>query len=142
MKGSGDSAAKRKTAVQDKEPDGHAEQHGEIVEHGHNARGEKIVERVHVGCGARHQAAHRGAVEETHRQALQMLEDFLAQVVHRFLADPLHDAHLQILQGETGEQRNHEEATLPRQDRSSAELSASEPENPGTMYRSMPTPKR
>ena len=30
-----------------------------------------------------------------------MLEDFLAQVVHRLLADPLHDADLHVLQAET-----------------------------------------
>jgi hypothetical protein len=64
--------------------------------------GEKIVQGVHVSGCARHQASHRATVEETHRQALQVLENLLAQVVHRFLANPLHNAHLSVLQPETG----------------------------------------
>ena len=73
----------------------------EIVEHGDDAGGEQIVQGVHVGGDARDQAADRAAVEKAHGQALQMLENFLAQVVHGFLADPLHDAHLDVLQRET-----------------------------------------
>ena len=65
----------------------------------------KIVERVHVGGDARNQPAHRAAVVEAHRQALQAFEDLLAQVVHRFLTDLLHHPDLQILEGETQKQR-------------------------------------
>ena len=82
-----------------------AKQHDGVVGHGGDARGEQIVERVHVGGHARHQAAHRAAVEEAHRQALQALEDFLAQIVERLLADVLHDADLQVLHGEAQKQR-------------------------------------
>ena len=80
-----------------------------VIDHGGDAGGEEIVEGVHVGGDARDQAADRAAVVETHRQALQVLEDFLAQVVHGFLADLLHDADLQILQGEAQEQRGEKE---------------------------------
>ena len=75
-----------------------------VVDHGDDAGGEQIVQRVDVGGDARDQAADRAAVEEAHRQALQVLENFLAQVVHRLLADRLHDANLHVLQGEAGKQ--------------------------------------
>ncbi len=61
-----------------------------IVDHGGDAGGEEVVERVDVGGDAGDQAADGAAVIEAHRQTLQMVENFLAQVVHGFLADLLH----------------------------------------------------
>ena len=76
---------------------------------------EEIVERVHVGGGARHQPPDRAAIEETHGQPLQMFEDFLAQVVHGFLSDPLHDADLHILQAKARENRAGISEDYPKQ---------------------------
>ena len=80
-----------------------------------DAGGEQIVERVHVGGHARDQPPHRAAVVKAHGQALQALEDLLAQVVHRLLADFLHHAHLQVLKGESQRQRRQEQQGHPSQ---------------------------
>ena len=80
-----------------------------VVDHGRDARGEQIVQRVDVGGHARDQAPDRAAVVEAHRQALQALENLLAQVVHRFLADLLHHPHLQVLKGEAQGERHQEQ---------------------------------
>ena len=86
-----------------------------VVDHRGDARGEEVVERVHVGGHARDQAAHGAAVVEAHRQALQVLEDLLAQVVHGVLADLLHHADLQVLEGEAQRQRRQEQQRHPAQ---------------------------
>ena len=67
-----------------------------VVGHGRDAGGKQVVQRVHIRGHARDQAAHGAAVVEAHRQALQVLKDFLAQVVHGVLADVLHDADLEV----------------------------------------------
>ena len=100
MNGSGERVASAEIEVPREQEDRQAEQQHEIVEHRDDAGGEEIVQRVHVGRRARDEPPDRGAVEEAHRQALQMLENFLAQVVHRLLADPLHDPHLDVLHSE------------------------------------------
>ncbi len=43
-----------------------------------------------------------------HRQALQVVENFLAHVAHGFLTHLLHDSYLQILESETEYQRRQE----------------------------------
>ncbi len=84
--------------------DEHQQQEG-VVDHRRDTRGEQIVEGVDVGGDAGDQAADRAVVVKTHGQALQALEDFLAQVVHGVLADPLHHAHLQVLEEKSARQR-------------------------------------
>ena len=54
-----------------------AEQHEDVAEDGDEAGGEHLVERVDVGGHARHQAAHRIAVEELDVEPLQVPEDLL-----------------------------------------------------------------
>ena len=83
--------------VDGKQQDGHHRQQEKIVDHGHDAGREQVVQRVHVGGDARHQPAHGIPVEIAHRQALQAPEDLRAHVVHGLLADALHDADLDVL---------------------------------------------
>ena len=105
MQGQHGKGGQRQPPVHAQHDDDEEDQQEGVVDHGGDAGGEEVVQRVHVGGDARDQAADGAAVVEAHRQALQALEDFLAQVVHRFLADLLHDAHLQILKGEAQSQR-------------------------------------
>ena len=74
-----------------------------IVEHGDNTRGEQVVQGVHICGRTRYKPPDRAAVEKAHGQSLQVLENFLAEVVHRFLSDRLHDSHLSVLQAEVCE---------------------------------------
>ena len=66
-------------------------------------------------------------------KALQMLEDFLAQVVHGLLADPLHDAHLHILQAEARENRAGISEDYPEQAQQRGAFGPIVPSKPGTM---------
>ncbi len=86
-----------------------AEQREEIPEDGHHAGSEQVVQHVHVRRHARHQAAHRIAVEEAHLQPLQVEEDLLAQVVHHLLPHHLHGERLREFQQEAEEHRGQEE---------------------------------
>ena len=77
--------------------------------------GEEIVQRVNVGRDASDQAADGASIVEAHRQRLQTRENFLAHVVHCFLADVLHHAHLHVLHGETEQQGARQiSVTMPR----------------------------
>ena len=51
------------------------EQREQVAEHGDHPGGEQLVDRVHVGGDARHQPAHRVAVEVADVQPLQVAED-------------------------------------------------------------------
>jgi len=75
----------------------HDGQKKEVVDHGHDAGREQIVQSIDVGCNARNQPADRVAVEIAHGQFLQVTEDFAAHVVHGLLPHALHDANLHIL---------------------------------------------
>ncbi len=88
------------------------EQEG-VVDHGGDAGGEQVIERVDVGGDAGDQAADRAAVVEAHGQLLQMGEDFLAQVVHGFLRDLLHDANLDVLEEKAQAERGHQQKRHP-----------------------------
>jgi hypothetical protein len=98
----------REATIYGKEPAGEDGEKEEIVDHGHDAGGEEIVEGIDVGGDARNQAADRIAIEVGHRQPLDMAEDRGAHVVHRLLADALHDANLDILREEVEEQHAEE----------------------------------
>ena len=119
-----------------------AQQHDGVVGHGRDTGGEQIVQRVDVRRHARYQAPHRAAVEETHRQALHALEDFFSQIVERLLPHVLHDPDLQILHGETQQQRGE------RDERNRGSRRAEHPKQecewfePGTMYLSTANPNR
>ena len=133
MNGSGESVARARSGCHARQENRQAKQLHEIVQHGDDTRGKKIVQCVHVRGRAGHQPADRTAVEEAHRQALQVFEDFLAQVVHRFLPDPLHDSHLRVLQAETREERAEVCQDEPQRCRSTAMFLGMECAAPGTM---------
>ena len=89
------------------EHDRHDEgQHQHVAQDGHQAGGEEVVQHVHVGGDARHQAAHGVAVVERQVQPLQVLHELLAQVEHGELAGVLHEVGL----GELGEEGADEHA--------------------------------
>ncbi len=68
---------------------GHDGQQGEGVPHdGHEARGEHLVEVLHVAGDPRHESAHGIAVEEVRAPAHQVLEELHSQVEHGLLAHP------------------------------------------------------
>ncbi len=94
--------------VDGKKPAGEDREEEEVVDHGDDAGGEKIVEGVDVGGNAGDQAADRVAVEVRHGQTLNVAEDRGAHVVHGLLADALHDADLDVL-GEEVEDEDAEE---------------------------------
>ena len=81
-----------------------ADQQEGVVDHGYQPGSEKIVQGVDIGSDPGDQASDRRAVVIAHRQALQVVENFLAHVAHRFLADVLHHPHLQVLETETQDQ--------------------------------------
>ena len=127
--------------IQIEKPRRETKEHDEIVEHGRDAGGEQIVQRVNVCSGARNQPAHRIPIEKAEGQALQVLEDLLAQVVHDLLADPLHDAYLRILQPEAGHNGDDERADNPPQ-AGNRTRPGDGCAKPGMMYQSMPMWKR
>jgi len=95
------------TRIHPEQQASHHRKQEEIIDHGHNAGGEKVVEGVDVGGDPSDQATHRVVVEVTHGQALEMAEDFGAHVVHGLLADTLHDADLNVL-GDKIEDQNEQ----------------------------------
>ena len=74
-----------------------------VLEDGHHARSEHLVERVHVAGDTRDQAAHRILVEESNMYMLQVAKNLLAQVKHDLLSGPLHQVGLQKLHHKTDE---------------------------------------
>ena len=74
----------------------------EVAEDGHDARGEQLVHRVHVGGDPRHEPAHRVAVEVAHVQPLQVREDLAPHVLHDPLPGHLHDVVLPEAHDEGG----------------------------------------
>src|SRR5665213_262571 len=76
-----------------------------ILEDGEHAGGEHVVQRVDVGCHARHQPADRVAVEERNVHRLDVAEDLRTEVEHDLLAGPLHDVGLQELEEEGERER-------------------------------------
>ena len=87
------------------EHDGHNEaQHQHVAEDGHQSGSEQIVEHVHVGGDARHQPAHRVAVEEGQIQCLQVRHELLAQIEHGELAGVLHQVDLREFEDEGAHQ--------------------------------------
>ena len=61
---------KSQAAVELEKQGGHNHEQEKIVNHGDDARGEEIVERVDVGGDSSHQTTDGVAVEITHGQAL------------------------------------------------------------------------
>src|SRR6266403_827191 len=99
--------------VDREEQAGHDREEKEVIDHGNDAGGEEIVERIHVRGDARDQAADGIAVEIAHGQALHVGENFAAHVVHGLLADALHDADLDVLGKEVERQHGKEEQAKP-----------------------------
>src|SRR5437016_353424 len=100
-------------AVNLEEEHGHDHEEEEVVDHGNDACGEKIVEGVDVRGYARDQAADGVAVEVAHRQTLHVAEYFAAHVVHGLLADALHDANLDVLGEEVERKDSQQEKAKP-----------------------------
>src|SRR5437762_3618813 len=78
-------------AVNLEEEHGHDHEEEEVVDHGNDAGGEKIVKGVDVGGHPGNQTADGIAVKVAHRQTLHVAEYFAAHVVHGLLTDALHD---------------------------------------------------
>ena len=76
------------------------QQREEIAENGHHPGREHFVQHIHVGGDARDQPAHRIAVVELERQAVQVPEQLQAQIEHGALPDHLHGVSLHVLQDE------------------------------------------
>jgi hypothetical protein len=72
-----------------------------------DAGGKEVIQSVHVGGHARDEAADGAVIVEADRQALEVLKDFLAQVIHGVLADLLHDANLEVHKGKAQGQGGH-----------------------------------
>src|SRR5438477_12746464 len=106
-------SVQRKAAVDLEEEHGHDHEEEEVVDHGDDACGEKIVEGVDVRGYAGDQPADGVAVEVAHRQTLHVAEYFAAHVVHGLLADALHDANLDVLREEVERQHGQKEQAEP-----------------------------
>ena len=103
------------------------EQREQVAEHRDDARGEQLVDRVHVGRDPRHQPAHGVLVEVADVQPLQVGEDLPPHVQHDALAGQLHDVGLREAHRERRDQREQE------QQRHAREAGAS----PAAMWRSI-----
>ena len=79
------------------------DQHENIADNRHHARGKHLVEDIDVAGNAGHQAADGVLVEETHAQFLEMPENLHADVVLDLLSQPLGDIVLRII-GEEAEE--------------------------------------
>jgi hypothetical protein len=86
-----------------------AEQGEQVAEDRHHAGGEHLVEHVDVVGHAGEQPAHRVAIEERDRQALEMTEQRHAQVHHDALPNALHDLGLQVSESEADQQHRQVE---------------------------------
>ena len=73
-------------------------QNENVLEDGEDARGEHLVQRVHIAGQPGHQAPHRIAVKEADVHALDVPEDLAAHVEHDLLSRPLHEVGLHELQ--------------------------------------------
>ena len=88
--------------------DGHnAGQHEYIFEDRDHTGCEHLVQCVHIGGNASHQASNWIFVVKTNVHALQVSEDLAAQIEHHLLPGPLHEVGLQELQQETEGQQAH-----------------------------------
>ncbi len=70
----------------------------DVPEHGHDARGEQLVQHLDVARQPGHQPADGVAVEEAEAETLELGEDLGAQVVHDPLADPGGQQGLRVAQ--------------------------------------------
>ena len=71
-------------------------------------RAEQVVERLDVVRHARHETPDRVLVVVAQVQALQLLEDFGAEVVHHRLTEPGRDDRLRVLQHDPEKDRRQE----------------------------------
>ncbi len=82
-----------------------SEEHKEVFEDGNHAGGKHLIQGVHIGGDACHQASNRILVEEGNVQPLQMAEDLAAEIKHHLLAGPLHEVGLQELEQKAEDQQ-------------------------------------
>ncbi len=108
MSGSTEKAtsASRQFIVSEHDHDAGEREH--VAEHRDDARGEQVVEDVHVRRDAGHQPADRVAVVELDVQALQVPVDLHAHVVHDPLPESLQDVGLQVLEDERANEDGEE----------------------------------
>ena len=95
----------RQPPVHVQHDDQDAQQHEDVFEDGDHARGEHLVQRIHVAGDAGHQPPHRVAVEEGNMQALQVAEYLRPQIEHHLLSRPLHDVGLGKFEQEAEQQQ-------------------------------------
>ena len=72
------------------------DEHEHVADDRDHARGEELVQDVHVVREPGHDAAHRMAIEIGDRQPLQVAEELEPQIQHDVLSHPLHDPRLEI----------------------------------------------
>ena len=97
----------RQAPVHPEEHADDADQHEDVAEDGDESGREHLVERVDVGGHAGHEPAHGIPVEVLDVEPLQMPEDLFAEVVHDVLPHQIHQHHLRVEHGESGDQRGH-----------------------------------
>jgi hypothetical protein len=85
------------------------DQREQVSETRDHARGEKLVQRLHIRGHARDQPARRIPVEERHRQPLEMLEDLHPQIAHHPLAEEAGKPGLAVRRNEFGHQRQKQQ---------------------------------
>ena len=90
-------------------------QHQHIAQNRHQSRSEKIVQHIHVGSHASHQAAHRIAIVERQVEILQVLHELAAQIEHGELAGILHQVRLHELADEAACQHRQVQQSDARQ---------------------------
>ena len=105
----------RQPPVHDDEDDHDAEQREHVAEDRHDAGGEEIVQNVHVGRHAGHQAPDRIAIEESHVEPLKVLVDLGAQVEHDALPRHLEHPGLEVFERERSDEDAEEDQRNPVQ---------------------------
>ncbi len=80
----------------------------DVADHGDHPRGERLLDRLDVGGHPGHQPADRVAMEEAHRQGLDVVEGLLSDIAQRALAGVLHQVELEELEEALAEDRGGE----------------------------------
>ncbi len=89
--------------------------HHQVAEHVNHARGEQLVERVHVRGEPRHHAPDRVAVVVGDLLALQLAVKLAPEVVHHALAHGFEQHGLQVREPEGDEEHGEEDEREPFQ---------------------------
>ena len=75
-------------------------QHKNVLENGNDTRGEHFVQSIHIASYPGDQPSHGVFVVKANVHALQVAENFAAQIEHHHLPGPLHEIGLQVFEQE------------------------------------------